>query len=160
MLISALLYCSLATELAAPAAAAAALPPPAGPPALTIQLSAPYPSFRQALQKKPDFDQLSGPRSGPGDGDVSKPSRAEGGGCVEAKATANAWSAARAGEKQRHARLSGNSGFWNAAVQSAAVVRCMVPKRLWILVLQVTFATDVSDILKNMRMFVVADPRK
>lgn len=142
MLIAALLWhashCSLTAELARADPAAAAPPPSAGPPAPTLHLSAPYPSYGQALQEKPGPDQLPGTGSGPGDGDFSKPSRAESGGRVEAKAAANAQPAARAGEKQRHTRLPGHSGFWNAAVQSATVVHCMVPKRVYILVLEMT----------------------
>lgn len=73
--------CALAAELAT---ANSAPSPAARSPALTLHLPAPHPSHGQALQEKPGLDQLPGTISGPGDGDSSKPRRAESRGRVEA----------------------------------------------------------------------------
>lgn len=130
MFIASLLWhmplCSLAAELAR--ANWAPPPPPsgAGAPAPTLLLPAPHPSHGQALQEKPGPDQLPGSGPGPGGRDSSKPSRAESRGCVEAKAAACTRPSARAGEKHRDTHLPGHSGFWNAVVQSATVMHCMI----------------------------------
>lgn len=89
----------LAAQLAS-ALSAPSTPPPAGPPASTGKLSAPYPSYGPALQEKPGADQLQGTSSVSGGGHFSKPRGAESRGCVEAKASAYAQPAARAGEKE------------------------------------------------------------
>lgn len=122
MLIVALLlhatHCSLATELARTDSAAP--PPPAGPPAPTLHLSALRSSNGQALQEKSGPDQLPRKGSGPGDGESSKPGRAESWGCVKAKASANTRPAARSGEKQTHSSLV--SGMQLYSVQQSCTV--------------------------------------
>lgn len=130
------LFCSLAAELARSFPAASPPPPPSGLPAPTLLLPAPHPSHGKTLQEKPRPDELSGSLSGPGDGNTPKPSGAESRGRVEAKAAACAQPSARAGEKHRHTRLPGHSGFWNAAIQTEM---CGGRASVYVLVLQVIF---------------------
>lgn len=141
------LLCSLAAQLAR---AHSAPPPPAGSRAPSLLLPALHAPNGQALQEKPGPDQLPGTSSWPWDGDFSKPSRAESRGCVKAKAAAHARPTARAGEKHRDTRLPGHSGFWNAVVQRAPMVRCVVADHVYVLVLQVIFE-QVPQMKRNFR---------
>lgn len=84
--------------------------PPSGPTARALLVPTPHASDGPALQKKPGPDQLPGPRSGSGDGDPSKPSREESGGCGQVKAAADAGPSSRAGEKYKRTHVLGHSG--------------------------------------------------
>lgn len=122
----------LAAELASPCSAPSSPQPLPGPSTSTGQLSATHTPYGQALQEEPGADQLQGAGSGSGGGHSSKPRGAESRGCVEAKATANARPAARAGEKQRRACLPGRSGFWNVVKPSVTPLLCVVPKYVYL----------------------------
>lgn len=126
--------CPFAAELASPCSAPpSAQPQPLpGPPASTGQLSTTHTSYGQALQEKPGADQLQGAGSGSGGGHSSKPRGAESRGCVEAEATADAWPAARAGEKQRRTCLPGHSCFWNVVGQSVTLLLRVLPQYVYL----------------------------